>query len=119
MIRLKVCGMHWRSKAELGTVPKCNPLLYRALLCRELFINELMEKHLDKRGTKQNGVKPLLLAIINPPGGRILCSPEHGKLCFEALETNVRASKQTCPCRGLKTLSEVEVFIRIKMDCDD
>jgi len=56
------------------------------------------------------------LAIPNQTAGRIFCSPEQSKLCFEALETRFCASKPLALAGSFKTLSEVEVLLNIKMD---
>jgi len=55
-------------------------------------------------------------AIPNPTAGRIFCSPEQSKLCFEALETRFCASKPLALTGSLKTPSEVGVLLNIKMD---
>ncbi|SFB87101.1 hypothetical protein SAMN05421747_101617 [Parapedobacter composti] len=49
-----------------------------------------MEKSLVNGNYGWNGTKPFFSALPNPHppiGGRIFCSPEQSKLCFEALET--------------------------------
>lgn len=49
-----------------------------------------MEKSLEYGSYGRNGTKPFFSALSNPHppiGGRIFCSPEQSKLCFEALET--------------------------------
>jgi hypothetical protein len=49
---------------------------------------ERLNQYSDK---KRNGLKPFFPALFNPvppTGGRIICSPEQSKLCFEALEMN-------------------------------
>ena len=49
-----------------------------------------MEKSLGNGSYGRNGTKPFFSALPNPHppiGGRIFCSPEQSKLCFEALET--------------------------------
>jgi hypothetical protein len=49
-----------------------------------------MEKSLEYGRYGRNGTKPFFSALLNPHppiGGRIFCSPEQSKLCFEALET--------------------------------
>ncbi|MDX3913886.1 MAG: hypothetical protein QHC79_10145 [Pseudosphingobacterium sp.] len=49
-----------------------------------------MEKSLKYGSYGWNGTKPFFSALSNPHppiGGRIFCSPEQSKLCFEALET--------------------------------
>ena len=45
------------------------------------------------------------------PVGRIFCSPEQSKLCFEALETRFCASKPLALAGSFKTLSEGEVLL--------
>ena len=45
------------------------------------------------------------------PVGRIFCSPEQSKLCFEALETRFCASKPLALAGSVKTLSEAEVLL--------
>lgn len=60
-----------------------------------------------------NGVKPFFPVTLNPAPAGFLCSSEHGKLCFEALETGF-VPQNNLPCRELKTPSEVRVFVWIK-----
>ncbi|KQB43896.1 hypothetical protein RCH33_386 [Flavobacterium daejeonense] len=70
---------------------------------------ERLNQYLDKNW---NGMKPFFPAILNPvppTGGRIICSPEQSKLCFEALEMN-SVPQNNLPLQGLKTLSEVGVL---------
>mgnify|MGYP001203880962 CR=1 FL=1 len=80
-----------------------------------------MEKSLENGSYGRNGEKPFFSALPNPHppiGGRIFCSPEQSKLCFEALET--RFVPQNHLLRQLsesfKTPSEVGVLLDIKMD---
>ncbi len=50
-----------------------------------------MEKSLENGSYGRNGAKPFFSALPNPHppiGGRIFCSPEQSKLCFEMLEIN-------------------------------
>ena len=54
--------------------------------------------------------------IQSVPQGGFLCSPEHGKLCFEALETELVPQNNLPFAGGRKTLSEVEVLCGLKMD---
>lgn len=49
------------------------------------------------------------------PAGQIFCSSEQSKVCFEALEMNF-VPQRPCPCRGLKTASEVGSSSEYKMD---
>lgn len=70
---------------------------------------ERLNQYLDKNW---NGMKPFFPAILNPvppTGGRIICSTEQSKLCFEALEMN-SVPQNNLPLQGLKTLSEVGVL---------
>jgi hypothetical protein len=45
------------------------------------------------------------------PVGRIFCSPEQSKLCFEMLEINSRTSKPLALSGSFKTPSEVGVYV--------
>ncbi|WP_073247429.1 hypothetical protein [Flavobacterium flevense] len=70
---------------------------------------ERLNQYLDKNW---NGLKPFFPALLNPvppTGGRIICSPEQSKLCFEALEMN-SVPQNNLPLQGLKTPSEVGVL---------
>ncbi|MNS97188.1 hypothetical protein D3C86_1475810 [compost metagenome] len=81
-----------------------------------IFINGLMQKHYEISGKKVNGLKPFFPALFNPSRRADFCvSPEHGKLCFEALEMHF-VPQNNLPLQGLKTLSEVEVLCRLKID---
>ncbi|MGM8361908.1 hypothetical protein ACSV4D_08345 [Flavobacterium sp. ARAG 55.4] len=60
-----------------------------------------------------NGLKPFFPAIYNPvppTGGRIICSPEQSKLCFEAPEMNSVPQNNLSAAAELKTPSEVGVL---------
>ena len=60
-----------------------------------------------------NGMKPFFPALLNPippTGGRIICSLEQSKLCFEALEMNSVPQNNLPPCRKLENPSEVGVL---------
>ncbi|MEZ0453099.1 hypothetical protein ABTW24_16005 [Sphingobacterium thalpophilum] len=62
-----------------------------------------MEKSLEYGRYGRNGTKPFFSALSNPHppiGGRIFCSPEQSKLCFEMLEINSRTSKPLAPPVG-------------------
>jgi len=47
-----------------------------------------------------------------------LCSPEHGKLCFEHLET-ISDAQNDLPWLGLKIPSEVRYLLILKFEIDD
>ena len=57
-----------------------------------------MQKSFDKTEGNGNGIEPFFPVTFNPVppflADGFLCSTEHGKLCFEALETEFSASKQ-------------------------
>ncbi len=57
-----------------------------------------MQKTFDKSEGNGNGIEPFFPVTFNPVppflADGFLCSTEHGKLCFEALETEFSASKQ-------------------------
>ncbi|SMG39448.1 hypothetical protein SAMN05660862_2781 [Sphingobacterium psychroaquaticum] len=62
-----------------------------------------MEKSLAYGCCGRNGEKPFFPALPNPHppiGGRIFCSPEQSKLCFEALETRF-VPQNHLPLQGL------------------
>ena len=76
------------------------------------------QKWLQNEGHKSNfkqelerpeAVFPCSIKSVPPTGGRIICSPEQSKLCFEALEMN-SVPQNNLPLQGLKTPSEVGVF---------
>lgn len=66
-----------------------------------------MEKTIGKIGDKVGAKDSISLLLLIRPAGWFLCSREHGKLCFEALETEF-VPQNNLPCRELKKLSEVE-----------
>lgn len=71
-----------------------------------------MEKSLEYGRYGRNGTKPFFSALSNPHppiGGRIFCSPEQSKLCFEMLEIN-SAAKNHLPLQGVENRSEVAVY---------
>lgn len=75
-----------------------------------------MEKSLHDTGNRWNGMKPFFLLYLIRPEGRIFCSPEQSKLCFEALGTH-SVPQNNLPLQGaLKTPSEVGVLLNFKMD---
>src|SRR5690606_7039333 len=56
--------------------------------------------------------KAVFFALPNPhppTGGRIFCSPEQSKLCFEMLEIN-SAPQNHLPLQGAENRSEVAVY---------
>ena len=48
--------------------------------------------------------------IESVPQGGFLCSTEHGKLCFEHLET-ISDAQNNLPCRGLKNTFRSQGFV--------
>jgi hypothetical protein len=46
-----------------------------------------------------DGMKPFSLLYLIRPAGRILCSPEQSKLCFELLEM-YSAAQNNLPLQG-------------------
>ncbi len=48
----------------------------------------------DKTEVTVTAIEPFFPVTLNPDLSGLLCSPEHGKLCFEALEIEFSASKQ-------------------------
>lgn len=92
-----------------------NTFTDRALLCKMIFINGFTQQSFDKLEDSGNGIKPFFPVTFNPAPAGFLCSPEHGKLCFEAPETGF-VPQNNLPCRELKTPSEVRVLCELKMD---
>lgn len=71
-----------------------------------------MEKSLGYSVKGWNGSKPFFSALPNPHppiGGRIFCSPEQSKLCFEMLEIN-SAPQNHLPLQRAENRSEVAVY---------
>ncbi|WP_254534190.1 MULTISPECIES: hypothetical protein [unclassified Sphingobacterium] len=71
-----------------------------------------MEKSLENGSYGRNGAKPFFSALPNPYppiGGRIFCSPEQSKLCFEMLEIN-SAPQNHLPLQGAENRSKVAVY---------
>lgn len=64
----------------------------------------------------KNGFRPFsfLLTLILP-GGRIFCSPEQSKLCFEQRKT-ISAAQNHLPLQGAETGSEVAGFERLEIN---
>ncbi|KEQ31108.1 hypothetical protein N180_08460 [Pedobacter antarcticus 4BY] len=58
-----------------------------------IFINGFMQNTFDKSEGNGNGIEPFFPVTFNPVppflADGFLCSTEHGKLCFEALETEL------------------------------
>jgi hypothetical protein len=82
-----------------------------------IFNNKFMQGYLGKLEGNGNGIKPFFPAIFNPAReGGFLCSPEHGKLCFEALETEF-VPQNNLPCWELKKRLPKSAFLcEFKMD---
>ncbi|MCS4239842.1 hypothetical protein M2306_001319 [Myroides gitamensis] len=53
-----------------------------------------MQKDFDKMKVTATAWSRFPPVTFNSDSSELLCSPEHGKLCFEALETEFSASKQ-------------------------
>ena len=88
-----------------GTAIQYNAFVNRALLCTNIFINGFMQKSFYKTEGNGNGIEPFFPVTFNPVppflADGFLCSTEHGKLCFEALETEL-VPQNNLPCRELK-----------------
>ena len=110
-----IVGTSWRSMTSFGIMLVCKVLPKSFLLCRMIFISERIEKQPALSSGKKDSLRLSILLHLIRPEGRILCSPEHGKLCFEALETQF-VPQNNLPCRGLKKPSEVRFFGEFKMD---
>jgi len=72
-------------------------------------MNRLMHKHTDIDGKKVNSPKLFFPAIFNPALAGFLCSPEHGKLCFEALETQF-VPQNNLPLQGAENTFRSQGF---------
>ncbi|AIM35285.1 hypothetical protein KO02_00335 [Sphingobacterium sp. ML3W] len=70
-----------------------------------------MQKHLDKMDTKQNGIKPFFPATFNPSRRADFCVHQNTASCVLSISKRFPMLKTTCPCRGWKTCSEVDVFL--------
>jgi hypothetical protein len=76
-----------------------------------IFINGFMQKHTDIYGKKVNSLTLFFPAIFNPAQAGFLCSPEHGKLCFEALETEF-VPQNNLPLQGAENTFRSQGFCR-------
>lgn len=78
-----------------------------------------MQKTFDKSGGNCNGLRPFsLLTLIRfrRQAGGFWCSTEHGKLCFEALETPF-VPQNNLPLHGAGKHPPKSGFMcRLKMD---
>ncbi|MBM7421310.1 hypothetical protein M2254_002855 [Chryseobacterium sp. BIGb0186] len=79
-----------------------------------------MQKIFDKSEGNGNGIEPFFPVTFNPVppflADGFLCSTEHGKLCFEALETEL-VPQNNLPCRELKKRLPKSAFLcEFKMD---
>jgi len=102
-------GNVWRWVAVFVRVLHSNNFTGRALLCKMIFINGFMQKHRGQMDGNGNGVKPFFPVTFNPASAGFLCSSEHGKLCFEALETGF-VPQNNLPCWELKNTFRSQVF---------
>ncbi len=78
-----------------------------------------MQKSFDKSevtATASSRFSLLLLIRFRQLADGLLCSPEHGKLCFEALETEL-VPQNNLPCWELKKRLPKSAFcVDLKMD---
>ena len=80
------------------------------LLCKDLNARGKWKNHWRMEvvgGTAKSRFFPLYPIR---PVGRIFCSPEQSKLCFEMLEIN-SASQNHLPLQGAENRSEVGVYV--------
>jgi hypothetical protein len=103
--------------ALFGVLWHCLSSQYRKTLYKPViyfvernFINRFMQKDSDQSRTNAGGTKPLFPPRFNPARqGGFLCSPEHGKLCFEQLQ-KISAAQNHLPLQGAENASEVSFF---------
>jgi hypothetical protein len=81
-----------------------------------VFISGFMQKHTDIYGKKINSPKLFFPATFNPPERADFCVHPNTASCVLGHSKPSSCPKTTCPCRELKTLSEVEVLYGLKMD---
>ncbi|MEN9909891.1 MAG: hypothetical protein RLZZ540_3050 [Bacteroidota bacterium] len=108
-ISLTLFGVYWRFLAITHIAMILYSIIY---FVKNIKSYKSMERSNQYLSSNWNGFKPFFPAIFNPvppTGGRIICSPEQSKLCFEALEMN-SVPQNNLPLQGLKTPSEVGVF---------
>lgn len=110
-IQLYWLGSLWHSKAAFVCVLICNTLTNRDLLCKMILINRFMQKHLNKRNIKQNGIKPLFPATFNPSRRADFCVHQNTASCVLRHSKPSSCLKTTCPTGSWKTCSEVDVFV--------
>lgn len=102
-------GNVWHLLAMFGNPLAYNGFAFNGLLCKILIKVIQMQESNRYWGINGNGTKPFSLLYSIRPEGRIICSTEQSKLCFEALEMN-SVPQNNLPLQGLKTSSEVGVF---------
>lgn len=59
-------------------------------------MNKIMQDFIDKPERSRNGYKSFFPVTLNPARAGLLCSSEHGKLCFEHPET-IRDAQNNLP----------------------
>ena len=73
-----------------------------------------MQKSFDKTEGNGNGIEPFFPVTFNPVppflADGFLCSTEHGKLCFEAHETEL-VPQNNLPCWELKKPLQSRGFV--------
>lgn len=92
-----------------------NGFAFNGLLCKILIKVIQMQESNQYWVLTGTALSRFSLLYSIRPEGRIICSPEQSKLCFEALEMN-SVPQNNLPLQGLKTSSEVGVLLNIKMD---
>ena len=80
-IRLYSGGSVWRSEAAFGTVPQCNAIINRALLCIVIFINGFMQKSFDKSRGNTGGIEPFFPVTFNPSRRADFCVHQNTASC--------------------------------------
>jgi hypothetical protein len=81
LIRLYSGGSVWRSEAAFGTVPQCNAIINRALLCIVIFINGFMQKSFDKSRGNTGGIEPFFPVTFNPSRRADFCVHRNTASC--------------------------------------
>jgi len=100
----------WQLSGAYGSAAIDGPSLGRALFCTRALTIWCCGVP-DGRAAPGDGQRAVITARQNPSAGRIFLSPERSKLCFELLRTFC-AAQNHLSCRGLKTPSEVGVFLK-------
>lgn len=107
---LMVYGISCLENAVFGIGMHCNAFNNRSLLCKMTLISESCKIKQTELYITVTGNRPFFPAFFNSEGAGFLCSPEHGKLCFEHLEKN-SAAQNNLPLQGAEKDLRSRLFV--------